>query len=411
MLLAWGPAGPEGGLAGRRVAITGLGVVSNAGIGLEQFWSGLCGPAPAPGPSRPVTDFDPSAWFGPKEVRHIDRSAQLAVAAAAMAVDDAGPAGAGPIEVDPARAGVVMGTGVGGIGALEVQVGVLLSRGPGRVSPFLIPMMMANRGVAAISMRLGWRGPCETTVTACAAGTQAIASAARLVASGRCHLAIGGGAEAAITPVGMAGFTNMTALSCSGVSRPFDRDRDGFVMGEGAGVLVLEDWDHAVARGARIYAELAGGASTADAHHITAPAPGGAGAAACMELALADACLVAPDITHINAHGTSTPLNDAAEAEAIAKVFGTPGPAVTSIKGITGHSLGAAGGIEAVAAVLSIVRGEIPPTAGYANPDPSICLDVVGGSARTWTPGPVISNSFGFGGHNGSLVILPPPLV
>lgn len=403
MLLGWGPTGPEGGLPGRRVAITGIGVVSSAGIGLDRFWAGLCGPAPAPGPSRPVTDFDPGAWFGPKELRHIDRSAQFAVAAAAMAIEDAGP-----IEVDPARAGVIMGTGVGGIGTFETQVGVLLTRGPGRVSPFLIPMMMANRGGAAISMRLGWRGPCETTVTACAAGTQAIASAGRLVASGRCQVAIGGGAEAAITPVGMAGFTNMTALSSSGVSRPFDRDRDGFVMGEGAGVLVLEDWDHAVARGARIYAELAGAASTADAHHITAPSPGGAGAAACMELALADARIRPEDVGHINAHGTSTPLNDAAEVEAIAKVFGVPGPPVTSIKGVTGHSLAAAGGLEAVAAVLSIERGEIPPTAGYATPDPAMTLDIVSGTAaRAWTPGPVLSNSFGFGGHNGSLVICP----
>lgn len=404
MLLGWGPSGAEGGSRGRRVAITGLGVVSSAGIGLAPFWSGLCGPAPAPGPSRPITDFDPSVWFGPKDVRHVDRSAQVAVAAAEMAIADAGP-----IKVDPARAGVIMGTGVGGIGALEAQVGVLLSRGPGRVSPFLIPMMMANRGGAAISMRLGWRGPCETTVTACTAGTQAIGSAARLVASGRCQVAIGGGAEAAITPVGMAGFTNMTALSSLGVSRPFDRDRDGFVMGEGAGVLVLEDWDHALARGARIYAELAGAGSTADAHHITAPSPGGAGAAACMELALADAGIAAGDVAHINAHGTSTPLNDAAEAEAITKVFGTPGPAVTSVKGITGHSLGAAGAIEAVAAVLSISLGEIPPTAGYANADPAMSLDVVFGAPRSWAPGPVLSNSFGFGGHNGSLVILPPP--
>ncbi len=402
MLLGWGPAGPEGGQAGLRVAITGLGVVSNAGIGLDAFWEGLCGPAPEPGPARPVTGFDPSMWFGPKDVRHIDRSAQLAVAAAEMALADAGP-----IEVDPERAGVIMGTGVGGLATLEVQVGVLLSRGAGRVSPFLVPMMIANRGAAAISMRLGWRGPCETTVTACAAGTQAIGNAARLVASGRCQVAIGGGAEAAITPIGMAGFTNMTALSVSGISRPFDRDRDGFVMGEGAGILVLEEWGHAVARGARIYAELAGAASTADAHHITAPSPGGIGAAACMELALADAGIAASAVGHINAHGTSTPLNDIAEAEAIAKVFGSPGPPVTSIKGITGHSLGAAGAIEALAAVLSIVRRSIPPTAGFVTPDPRIALDIVAGAPRACTPGPVISNSFGFGGHNGSLVVAP----
>jgi 3-oxoacyl-[acyl-carrier-protein] synthase II len=402
MLLGWGPTGPEGGQAGRRVAITGLGVVSNAGIGLDAFWDGLCGPASAPGLTRPVTDFDPSMWFGPKDARHIDRSAQLAVAAAEMALADAGP-----IEVDPERAGVIMGTGVGGLATLEVQVGVLLERGASRVSPFLVPMMIANRGAAAISMRLGWRGPCETTVTACAAGTQAIGNAARLVASGRCQVAIGGGAEAAITPIGMAGFTNMTALSTSGVSCPFDRDRDGFVMGEGAAVLVLEDWAHAVARGARIYAELAGAASTADAHHITAPSPGGVGAAACMELALADAGLLPSDIGHINAHGTSTPLNDMAESQAITKVFGPNGPPVTSIKGITGHALGGAGAIEAVATGLSIDKRLIPPTAGYEEPDPDIALDIVHGAARPWEPAPVLSNSFGFGGHNGCLVISP----
>ncbi|MGH9069165.1 MAG: beta-ketoacyl-[acyl-carrier-protein] synthase family protein [Acidimicrobiales bacterium] len=403
MLLGWGPSGPEGGVAGRRVAITGAGVLAHAGIGLEGFWAGLCR-TPADEKTREVPDFDASEWFGPKQLRRVDRSTQLAVAASTMAVDDAGP---GAVDVDPARAGVVMGTGVGGLSTLETQIQVLHDQGPRRVSPFLIPMMMANRGAATISMRLGFRGPCETTVTACAAGTHGIANAARLVASGRCQVAIGGGAEAAITPIGIAGFTNMTALSSSGISRPFDKDRDGFVLGEGAGALVLEDWDRAVSRGARIYAELAGAGSTADAHDVVAPAPGGAGAAACMELALADAGLAASAVAHINAHGTSTPLNDAAEAEAITKVFGSPGPPVTSIKGVTGHSLGGAGAVEAVAAVLSILRAEIPPTAGFATPDPDIHLDVVSGSPRPWEPGPVLSNSFGFGGHNGTLVIVP----
>jgi 3-oxoacyl-[acyl-carrier-protein] synthase II len=402
MLTGWGPSGPDGGTPGRRVAITGLGVVSNAGIGPERFWEGLCRPPEADERERRVSGFDPSTWFGPKELRRVDRSTQFAVAAAEMALADAGEVGP-----DPARAGVVMGTGVGGLSTLESQIEVLHEQGPRRVSPFLIPMMMANRGAAAISMRLGWRGPCETTVTACAAGTHGIANAARLIATGRCHAVIGGGAEAAITPIGMAGFTNMTALSSSGISRPFDRDRDGFVLGEGAGALLLEDWDRAVIRGARIYAELAGAASTADAHDIVAPSPGGAGAAACMELALADAGLPASAVSHINAHGTSTPLNDAAEAEAITKVFGTPGPPVTSIKGVTGHSLGAAGAVEAVAAVLTIVRQQIPPTAGLVNLDPEIHLDVVSGSPQPWEPGPVISNSFGFGGHNGCLVLVP----
>jgi 3-oxoacyl-[acyl-carrier-protein] synthase II len=268
-------------------------------------------------------------------------------------------------------------------------------------------MMMSNAGAANISMRAGWRGPCETITTACAAGTHAVAAAARLVATGRCDVALGGGAEAAMTPVGMAAFANMTALSTVGVSRPFDIRRDGFAMAEGAGALVLEELDHARRRGAPILAELMGAASTADAHHITAPAPGGNGAAACMELAIADAGLFPADIAHINAHGTSTPLNDLAEAQAITKIFGTPGPAVTSTKGVTGHALGGAGALEAVATTLTIHRRLIPPTAGYEQPDPEIHLDVVHGEARTWTPGPSLSNSFGFGGHNGCLVFGP----
>jgi len=227
------------------------------------------------------------------------------------------------------------------------------------------------------------------------------------VASGRCEVAIGGAAEAGMTNVGIAAFANMTALSTSGDSRPFDVRRDGFVMTEGAGALVLEEWGRATARGARIYGELAGAASTADAHHITAPAPGGSGAAACMQLAMDDAGIDAARVAHINAHGTSTPLNDQAESDAIGKVFGSDSPPVTSIKGATGHGLGASGAIEAVAAVLTIARSSIPPTLGYEEPDPEIHLDVVAGSARPWEPGPILSNSFGFGGHNGCLVICP----
>jgi 3-oxoacyl-[acyl-carrier-protein] synthase II len=268
--------------------------------------------------------------------------------------------------------------------------------------------MMANAGAAGISMRLGWHGPCEVIVTACAAGTHAIGAAARLVASGRCDVVVSGGAEASMHPVAISAFTNMTALSTSGHSRPFDVRRDGFVMTEGSASLVLEDWDRAVARGATIYAELAGAASTADAHHITAPSPDGAGAVACMELALADAGITSADVGHINAHGTSTPLNDLAESRAINKVFGEPGPLVTSTKGVTGHGLGAAGAIEAVAAALTIHHSLIPPTAGYEEPDPEITLQIVQGKARPWEPTAVLSNSFGFGGHNGCLVLLPP---
>ena len=384
----------------RRVVVTGLGVVSCCGIGKDAFFAGLNGPAPE-GEHR-VMGFDPSLWFDAKEARRVDPFAQYAVAAADMALADAGT-----VDVDPALAGVQIGTGVGGLTTMEAQIGVLLEKGPRRVSPFLVPMMMANAGAAAVSMRLGWRGPCETIATACASGSHSILAAHRLIASGRCEAVLAGGAEAAMTPVALAAFGNMTALSTSGASRPFDIRRDGFVIAEGGAVLVLEELERARARGARIYAELLGGASTADAHHITAPAPGGVGAIGCMELALEDAGLTVLDVSHVNAHGTSTPLNDLAEAEAIEKIFGRPGPLVTSIKGVTGHSLGAAGAIEAVACALSIERRLIPPTVGLEQQDPEIHLDIVKDSARPWEPGPILSNSFGFGGHNGCLVLAP----
>ena len=391
--------GPDPG-GHRRVAVTGLGVVSCCGIGKDAFFAGLSGPAPE-GEHR-VRGFDSSLWFDAKEVRRVDLFAQYAVAAAEMALADAGP-----VDVDPALAGIQIGTGVGGLSTMETQIGVLLEKGPRRVSPFLVPMMMANAGAATVSMRLGWRGPCETIATACASGTHSILAGHRLIATGRCDAVLAGGAEAAMTPVALAAFGNMTALSTSGQSRPFDVRRDGFVIAEGGAVLVLEELGRARARGARIYAELLGGASSADAHHITAPAPGGAGAIGCMELALEDAGIAAGDIAHVNAHGTSTPLNDLAEAEAIYKIFGRPGPPVTSIKGVTGHSLGAAGAIEGVACVLSIDRRLIPPTVGLEQQDPEIHLDIVRDAPREWEPGPVLSNSFGFGGHNGCIVFAP----
>jgi 3-oxoacyl-[acyl-carrier-protein] synthase II len=397
MLLGTGADGP---IRGRRVAVTGLGAVTCCGVGVDALWDGLLHPSVIGGEAR---GFDPEQWFTSKEVRQVDRFAQFAVASAVMAVEDAGD-----LEVDRDKAGVNFATGVGGFETLAEQVGVYNEKGARRVSPRLVPMMMANAGAAGISMRLGWRGPSEVICTACAAGTHSVSAAARLIATGRCDVAIGGGAEASIHPVAMAAFANMTALSTSGNSRPFDVRRDGFVMTEGAGALVLEDWDRAVARGATIYAEIAGAASTADAHHITAPAPDGAGAVACMELALADAGIGTADVGHINAHGTSTPLNDLAEARAISKVFGDPGPLVTSTKGVTGHGLAAAGAIEAVAAVLTIHHATIPPTAGYEEPDPEITIRVVHGEPLAWEPTAVLSNSFGFGGHNGCLVLLPP---
>ena len=397
------PDGREG-VPGRRVAVTGIGVVAPCGTGREAFWAGLLGPAPEG--LRRVEAFDATGVYGPKDIRRVDRFTQFAAVAAEEAITDAG--GSSALGADPERIGVLVGTGVGGIETLEEQIQVRLERGPRRVSPFLVPMMMGNRGAADISMRYGFRGPCETTVTACAAGTHSVGNGARLVATGRCDLVVAGSAEAAMTETSIAGFSNMTALSTSGVSMPFDAKRDGFVMGEGGAILVLEEYERAVARGARIYAEILGAASTADAHHITAPAPEGIGAVTCMELALVDAGLSAAQVTHINAHGTSTPANDLAESQAIAKVFGSPGPAVTSIKGITGHSLGAAGSLEAVALALTIDRGLIPPTVGLTEQDPEITIDVVTEGARVWEPAPALSNSFGFGGHNGTLVMGPP---
>jgi len=393
-------------MAERRVAITGVGVVSPCGTGREAFWDGLLGEAPIG--LRRVTDFDPmvAAFDNPKEARRTDRFAQFALAAAVEAL-----AQSGELTADPLRIGTWIGTGIGGLNTLEEQVLVHEHKGARRVSPFMVPMLMANAASAAVSMRYGFQGPCENTCTACAAGTQSIGNAYRLISYDRCDAMVTGSAEATMTETCIAGFTNMTAMSSSLMSRPFDRDRDGFVMAEGAGVLVLEEWETARARGATILAEVLGAASTADAHHITAPSPGGAGAIACMELALADAGLRPDQVAQINAHGTSTPLNDAAEAEAIAKIFGADGPPVTSLKGITGHSLGAAGALEAVATVLSMQKGLIPPTAGYENPDPDMApIDLVVGEARPWTPGPTLSNSFGFGGHNGCIVIGPPPL-
>jgi len=404
MLVLAGSADGHGAIAGRRVVLTGIGVVTSCGVGAHDFWQGLTSSPPV-GRSLPVKDFDASGLYSAKELRRVDRFTALAGMAAEEAMNDAG--GVDAVRGDPDRAGTLIGTGVGGLETIERQHSVLMEKGPGRVTPFLVPMIMANRASADISMRYGLHGPCETIVTACAAGTQSIANAGRLIAMGHCDVMVAGGTEAPLTGLGMAGFTNMTALSASGVSRPFDIARDGFVIGEGAGVVVLEERSRALARGAHIYAELAGAASTADAHHITAPSPDGAGAARCIELALADAQVKPDEVVHVNAHGTSTPLNDAAEGKAILKVFGSPGPAVTSIKGVIGHTLAAAGAIEVAAVALSFLHKQIPPTVGTANLDPAIPIDLVRDGPRPWQPGPTMSNSFGFGGHNGCLVFLP----
>lgn len=388
----------------RRVVVTGVGAVAHCGIGRDAFWDGLLHSDPGDA-SRVITQFDgTTAYDNVKELRRADRFQQFAVAAAAEALSDAGE-----LTADPARTGSFIASGVGGLQTLEDQIQIRIEKGERRVSPFLVPMMMSNAAAAAVSMKFGLQGPCETTVTACAAGTHAIGNAARLIQLGLADVMVCGGSEASITSTAVAGFSNMTALSKSGWSRPFSSDRDGFVIAEAAGVLVLEELQSALARGAHIYAEFLGSANTADAHHITAPSPGGAGAVRCMELALIDAGLSAADVRHVNAHGTSTPLNDAAESEAMKKVFGSPGPIVTSTKGVTGHALGAAGGIEAVALALTIERKLVPPTRGTSTSsvDPEVHLDLVLDEPRAWEPGPSLSNSFGFGGHNGTIVMAP----
>lgn len=388
---------------GRRVAITGFGVATPCGIGKDAYWQGLLGPAITGTKNYQFTDWDPMPYYdSPKDARRADKVEQFAIASAAEAFEHAGRP-----DVDPRRFGIIYGTGIGGLQTLEDQVEIRLDKGERRVSPFLVPMMMGNASGAAISMRYGLQGPNETICTACAAATHAIGYAARLIAWDRCDAMVTGGAESAGTPSAMAGFNNMTALSTVGSSRPFDVARDGFVMGEGAATFILEAWDVAVARRATIYGEILGAASTADAHHITAPSPGGVGAIHCMELALDDAELQPGDIRQINAHGTSTPLNDEAEAQAVAAVFGATPPPMTSGKGVTGHALGAAGALEAASVLLSMDRRLIPPTAGTTQLSPEMTIDLVIGEPRPWEPGPTISNNFGFGGHNGSVIIGP----
>ena len=388
----------------RRVVVTGASAVATAGLGRSAFFDGLLADAPQERP-RDVPDFDVTPYFDRKEARRLDRHAQFALIAAAEALGEAGD-----LPYDPERIGSLVGTGVGGMRTFEEQVLVQNEKGSRRVSPFLIPMMMANASSAHISMKYGFEGPCETTVTACAASNQSIGNAFNMIRWDRTDAMVTGGTESSTTVVGLAGFGNMTALSGTGISRPFDAERDGFIAAEAAGVLVIEELEGAKARGATILAEVLGYATTADAHHITAPSPGGSGAIKCMKRALNDAGLSPSDITYVNAHGTSTPLNDAAEAQACAELFGDPGPYVTSIKGVTGHSLGAAGAIEAVSVVESMQRGLIPPTANTAQVDPELPpIRVVLNEGQEWTPGPTVSNSFGFGGHNATLVFGPAP--
>ena len=388
----------------RRVAITGIGVVAPCGLGKQAFWEGLLGPGLVDaGTSIKIDDWDSTPYYdSPKDARRADLVEQFAIAAATEAIDQAGDLG-----IDPSRIGTIWGTGIGGLHTLEEQIRVLIDKGERRVSPFLVPMMMANAPGAAISMRFGLQGPNETICTACAAGTHAISYAARLINWGLADAVVTGGSEHAGTPTSLASFGNMTALSSTGTSRPFDADRDGFIMGEGGAAFVLEEWDAAVGRGATILGEVLGSGSNADAHHITAPSPGGVGAIRCIHLALDDAGLQPSDIKQINAHGTSTPLNDAAEAAAVEAVFGQSTVPVVSTKGVTGHALGAAGALEAAAVLLSMEHRLIPPTANTRVLSEGMNVDIVMGSPRSWEPGPTLSNNFGFGGHNGSIIIAP----
>ncbi|KUK41149.1 MAG: 3-oxoacyl-[acyl-carrier-protein] synthase 2 [Clostridia bacterium 62_21] len=408
-----------------RVVITGMGVISPVGTGLDTFWSALVnGVSGVREISRfdasqyrtriaaEVTDFAPENYLDRKESRRMDRFTQFAVACAVMAVEDARLDLA---RVEKERIGVVFGSGVGGIQTLEEQAKILFTRGPDRVSPFFVPMMISNMAAGQIAMTFGFQGPNFTLVSACASSNHAIGDAFKIIQSGAADVVITGGAEAAITPLALAGFCAMKALSTRNdeparASRPFDAERDGFVMGEGAAVLVLEGEEHARRRGARIYAEICGYGTSCDAYHITAPDPEGTGAARAMANAVADAGLRPEDIDYINAHGTSTPLNDRVETAAIKRVFGDHAYrlAVSSTKSMTGHLLGAAGGLEAVASVLTIFHQVIPPTINYEVPDPECDLDYVPNKARPARVRAVLSNGFGFGGQNASLVFRQP---
>jgi len=402
-----------------RVAVTGMGVKTPAGTELEPFWATVRAGTPTAGPIQAfdasqepvqfaceVPDFDPVAYFGPKEARRQDRVAQLGFAAAADAHADAGELGV----TDPARCAVIAATGIGGLHTLEDNVKLYYDKGPSRVSPFFVPMMMPNATAGVVSMRFGWTGPALCIATACAAGTNAIGEGARLIWDNSADVVLAGGSEFPVTRITLAAFARMGALSGrnddpASASRPFDINRDGFVIAEGAAFFVLESLERAKARGARIYGEVSGYGRNADAYHITAPSPGGMGAAACMQLAIDDAGIQPADIGHVNAHGTSTELNDSAEAEAIQKVFGDAQPPVTSSKGVFGHMIGGAGAAEAVVSLLAIRDGVVPPTASFEQPSENINLDIVHGEARAIGSRPVLSNSFGFGGHNATLVL------
>ncbi|MFO7310495.1 MAG: beta-ketoacyl-ACP synthase II [Bacillota bacterium] len=406
----------------RRVVVTGIGVITPVGIGKEAMWDALARGVSGIGPitrfdasdyptrfAGEVRDFDPAAYMDRKDARRLDRFIQYAWAATQMALTDAN---LDPTKVDGERMGVLIGSGIGGIETLEQQVRVLAERGPDRVSPFLVPMMIPDMASGYVSIQIGAKAHNACTVTACASGSNAIGDAARIIQRGEADIMITGGTEASVTPVALAGFSAARALSTRNdapqkASRPFDKERDGFVLAEGAGILVLESLEHAQARGARIYGEVAGYACTGDAYHITQPAPEGEGAYRAIRRALEDAGVSPDEIDYINAHGTSTEYNDYFETLAIKRALGEAAYRVpiSSTKSMTGHLLGAAGAVEAIVCLLAMERGLIPPTINYEVPDPGCDLDYVPNEARPAKIDVAVSNSFGFGGHNAVLVL------
>ena len=401
----------------QRVVVTGLGAVTPIGNTVAEYWEGLTSARNGVEAitlfdaaqhacrfAAEVKSFDPSGFIEPKDAKRWDRFCKFGVVAAKQALTDSGLT----ITPDNAhRIGVSIGSGVGGLLTMETQAHVLKDKAPGRVSPFTVPMMIPNMATGLAAIALGAKGPSSAVATACAAGSNAIGDAFQLLQLGKADAMICGGAESAITPLGVAGFASAKALSFrnddpASASRPFDKTRDGFVIGEGSGILVLETLAHAEARGATILAEIVGYGTTCDAHHITSPTPGGVGGAAAMRLALQDGGIAADSVDYVNAHGTSTPANDSNETAAIKSALGSRAKdiPVSSTKSMTGHLLGGSGGIEAVACVLALRNGVVPPTINYNNPDPECDLDVVPNTARELTLGTVLSNSFGFGGHN-----------
>jgi 3-oxoacyl-[acyl-carrier-protein] synthase II len=405
----------------RRVVVTGLGVVTPLGHDLNTFWqnliNGQCGidkitafdaSAFATQIAGEVKNFDPTPAFpSPKEIRRTDRYSQFGVYAAWSALKDSG------LELDKENTdeiGVFLGSGIGGLATTSDQLKVLLERGPGRMSPFTIPMLISNMASGLISMYFNLRGPNFATCSACATANHAIGEAWRTIKAGDAQVMFAGGSEATVIPIGIGGFCAMKAMSTRNddpkkASRPFDKDRDGFVMGEGAGVLVLEELEHAKKRDAKIYCEIAGYGNTADAHHLTAPSPGGEGAARCMKMALRSGGLNLTDISYINAHGTSTPQGDVCETQAIKTTFGDHARklVVSSTKGATGHMLGAAGAVEMTACTLALKHNVVPPTINYTTPDPDCDLDYVPNTAREMPVNAIVNNSFGFGGHNSTI--------